>query len=176
MKRPPSISATVCVEIKLALSALVRSATPSPSTGVVLWTQTAIRVNPPPSIVARIRTRPSSRTAASKPNSWCPAFRVEVRNTGRGYLDPALDSLVPLTFGLKEPDLPAQHRVARRLDDALHPQQVEGRVAALGVRGRVHDPERGRGRVLGRARRVGIERVAPRRAASRAASRDRSIS
>ena len=45
-------------------------------------------------------------------------------------------------------------------EQALDLQVVEGRAAAGRVRGRVDDAERRRRRVLGRARRVGVERVA----------------
>jgi hypothetical protein len=84
------------------------------------------------------------------------------RNLAQLEISLALDSLrfryVTLTARQQEAHLGRD--LALALDDALELQMVMRALERTCVRGRVDDPERRRGRVLGRARRVRVERVA----------------
>ena len=68
MNLPSAARSTTWVEIRLASSARVRSTSPSPSSSVVLWTQSLTRATPSSSGSARIRTRPWIRRSPSNSN------------------------------------------------------------------------------------------------------------
>ena len=102
---------------------------------------------------------PGDRLLSRERELLATAF-AQLGERGGGELDPARRRLVALALGGQERERARQLGVGAGLDQTVHPQVVEGRRAGLGVGGRVDDPERGRGRVLGRPRRVGVERVA----------------
>ena len=139
-------------------SASVRS---SPgSTSVVLWTQARIRHRPGSSSGSqRSRARPRTVRVPSNANG-SPTPSPSVSRERRPELEPPLDRPVALARGLQEADRRAHLGLGLGGEHAFEPQVVEGRRHALGVGGRVDDPERGRGRVLGRPGRVRVQRVA----------------
>ena len=75
-------------------------------------------------------------------------------------LEAPFEAAVAGAGGLQEAHRGAQLGLRTGLQSALEPRQRMGRRLALRVGGRIDDPERGRGGVLGRARRVGVEGIA----------------
>ena len=120
---------------------------------------------PSPSSVERLGAQPrpaaQRRLALELELARRPRSPPSSASARRLELEPALDRLVALA---RRPAGSAPSRPARRSGSAssTHSTRRWSKVvgAALGVGRRVDDPERGRGRVLGRARRVRIERVA----------------
>ncbi len=163
-KRPPSTSATTWVESRLdrsASAALDRfRARPVDGCRVVDAERTRAEPVAVDGLGAQPRPPAIGPVALERELERLAPAREQVGERRWRQLDPALGAFVALARGLEEADGPRDLGTALGRDHALHPQVVEGRGAALGVGRRIDDPERGRGRVLGRARRVGVERVA----------------
>ena len=109
----------------------------------------------------RSRARPRSAARALELEGLAHPAVGELADRRRPELEPALDAPGgarprPAGTGPSRPQL----GLRLGLEHALEPQVVEGRRQLLRVGRRVDDPERGRGRVLGRAGRVRVERVA----------------
>ncbi len=155
-KRLPGAAATRCVETSEARSASARS---SPSgTGVVLCTHIATRASPSSSGVAARRARPRTASKAKgtvSPSSTSSSSRAGPSSTRRStpWWRSPLGSRKATV-----PETGASRR--RRVEHHLHPRAVEGVRAPGRVDRRVDDAERRRGGVLGRPRRVRVERVA----------------
>ena len=86
-------------------------------------------------------------------------LRCELGQRRRRKLDPALGGLVALARGLQEEKGGGQAGLALDLEHAFEAQMIVSRDVERRIGGRIDDPERRRGRVLGRSRGVGIEGV-----------------
>ena len=103
---------------------------------------------------------PLDRLLALECELLADAAAGEVGERRRRDLEHSRLTLVAIAGGLEEADGPAHFSVLSDVEDAVDAQVVEGRRTLLGVCGRIDDPERRRRCVLGRGRRVGVERVA----------------
>ena len=143
-KRPPATRSSGCVEISERSSAAARSS-PGVGLGAVLDAGTTTQPAAARRAASTSSRGPNRQRRPTSKLARCPRSAAARRGGARRWARGSAPR-------------PSTSRPA--LDDAAQVEVVEGRVEPGRVGGRVDDPERRRRGVLGRSRRVGVERVA----------------